>query len=134
MYDFIQEVNAVAWVLSNVVLAYSSVALLVFVAGYYILFDPSATTGGKFIFRFMISLVGVMALVFIGVFVDPVAGRAWFTYPGDVALWRPVTRLIIYSYIAFTITSLAVLLVVRKWHPHKLVTARDLVKPRDERD
>lgn len=133
MLEIIQEVNAVAWVLSNLVLAYSAVALVVFVAGYYILFDPSATTGGKFIFRFMLSLVGVMALVFVSIFVDPANGRLWFVYPGDVALWRPVVRLGVYTYIAFTITSLAVLLVVRKWYPNKLKTARDLVKPRDEK-
>ncbi len=53
------------------------------------------------------SLVGVIGLVFIGLFVDTSAGREGFTYPGDVAIWRPVLRLTVHGYVAFTITALA---------------------------
>lgn len=132
--DTITAVNTVMWVLSNVILAYTAFALVVFVGMYYALFDPKATTGGKLIFRFMLSLVGVIGLVFVGIFVDPAPDREWFTYPVEVEIWRPALRLVIYSYVAFTITALAVLLVRRKWFPHKVKIAPDkeLVKVRHE--
>lgn len=136
MSDLINTINSFAWVGGNIAVAYIAIVLIVFVAGYYALFDPGATTAGKFVFRFSLSLVGVIGLVFIGLFVDPSAGREWFTYPGDVAIWRPLVRLAVYGYVAFTITALAVLLAVRKWRPHLLRTApdRDLVKVRNPKE
>lgn len=130
----IESFNQVAWVLANIILAYIAFALLLFVIMYYALFDPRATTGGKLIFRFMFSLVGVIGLVFLGIFVDPAPDREWFMYPPEVETWRPTLRLIVYGYVAFTITSLAVLLVHRKWFPHKLKVAptQELVKVRHE--
>lgn len=132
--DLITLINTVAWVLSNVILAYVSLALVVFVIMYYVLFDPRATTGGKLIFRFMLSLVGVVSLVFIGIFVDPVTDRQWYAYPNGVEVWRPFLRLVIYGYVAFTITSLAVLLVRRKFRPNsiKIAPSQPLVKVRHE--
>ena len=132
--SIIDAINPIAWVLANVVLAYISVALLVFVVMYYALFDPKATTGGKLIFRFMLSLVGVILLVFLGIYIDPAGNRSWYLMSADVEWWRPALRLIIYGYVAFTITSLAVLLVRRKWFPSKLKIApqQELVKPRHE--
>lgn len=134
--EFIHEViNPVAWVVANMVLAYIAFALVVFVVMYYALFDPQATTGGKLIFRFMISLVGLIGLLFLGIFVDPAPDREWFSYPGDyVEWWRPVLRLFIYGYVAFTITSLAVLLVKRKWFPSRIeaIAPQPLVKVRHE--
>lgn len=134
--DVITVINSIAWVLANIVLAYTALALVLFVIMYYALFDPRATTGGKLIFRFMLSLVGVIGLVFVGIFVDPSVNRGWSMYPADVEFWRPVLRLIIYSYLAFTITSLAVLLVRRKWRPNslKIAPAQDLVKVRHPTD
>lgn len=127
-------INNVAWVLSNILLAYTWVVLIIFLVAYLILFDPQATTGGQLIFRFMVSLVGVIILSYIGVFVDPAPDRAWFIYPGDdvVEPWRPIARLVVYSFVAFSITALSVLLVSRKWFPHKVKKASDLVlvKPR----
>lgn len=129
---FLNWFNPVAWVLANVILAYIAVALILFVAGYYALFDPKATTGGKFIFRFMLSLVGVIGLVFLGIFIDPAPDREWYNYAAQVEWWRPAVRLFVYGYVAYTITSLAYLLAVRKWNPGRLKTApdRDLVKVR----
>ena len=129
--QWIHEFNSIAWIVSNVLVAYIAVVLVIFVIGYYALFDPKATTGGKFVFRFALSLIGVIGLVFISLFVDPRLGSAWYMYPGDVLLWRPLVRLIAYGYVAFTITGLAVLLVVRKWWPHKLRTAADLELVKD---
>lgn len=134
--EYVHDViNPIAWVAANIVLAYISVALIVFVVMYYALFDPKATTGGKLIFRFMFSLVGILGIVFIGVFVDPAPDREWFSYPGDyVEWWRPLLRLFIYGYVAFTITALAVLLVKRKWFPSHIeaIAPQPLVKVRHE--
>lgn len=113
------------WIGSNVLVAYISIVLVVFVVAYPLLFDPSATTGGKLIFRFFISLFGVVGLVFVGVFVDPVMGRMWWQFPGDIVWWRPSVRFAIYAFVAYTITSLAVLLFVRKYLPHRVQTAPD---------
>ena len=123
--EFIHDViNPIAWVAANLILAYVSFALVVFVVMYYALFDPRATTGGRLIFRFMLSLVGVIVLSSIGIFIDPVPNREWFSYPGDyVEWWRPLLRLVIYGFVAFTVTSLAVLLVRRKWFPNNLKMA-----------
>lgn len=122
------------WIMSNILVAYIALALIVFVIGYYILFDPSSTTAGKFIFRFAISLVGVIGLVFIGLFIDPKVNQSWWQFPPDVLWWRPIVRLLGYAYVAYSITSLAVLLFIRKWHPEKLRTAldRSIVKTRKE--
>lgn len=120
-------INAVAWVLGNVVLAYTAVALLGFLVAYYSIFDPSATTGGKMIFRFMLSLAGVIVLVSIGIFVDPSPDQEWFIFPeASVEWWRPILRLAIYGFVAYSISSLAWLLAVRKWWPYKVKKASDI--------
>ncbi len=132
--NIIEVINPIVWVLANVILAYTALALVIFIVMYYALFDPKATTGGKLIFRFMLSLVGVVGLVFMGIFVDPSPDRDWFLYPEDVEWWRSIVRLIIYGYVAFTATSLSVLLVKRKWSPHdvKVAPTQDLIKVRHE--
>lgn len=119
-------VNGVAWVLGNVILAYTAFALIGFLIAYYTVFDPSATTGGKLIFRFMLSLAGVILLVFIGIFIDPSRDRQWFLYADEIEPWRPIFRLAIYGFVAFSISSLAWLLAVRKWWPHKVKKASDI--------
>lgn len=129
-----EPINEVAWVVSNLALAYTCVVLVVFIVAYVIIFDPRATTGGQLIFRFMLSLVGVIVLSYIGVFVDHAPDRSWFLYPGEelVETWRPITRLVVYVFVAFSITALSRLLILRKWFPHKVKKAGDLVliKPR----
>lgn len=130
--DVLHAINTFAWVGANLLILYVWVGLLVFTIGYYALFDPKATTAGKFIFRFFISLVGVMTLVFIGIFLDPHEGREWWLYPEDTIWWRPIVRFVAYGYVAYAVTSLAVLIAVRKWWPEKLKTqqTRDLIKAR----
>lgn len=115
--------NPIAWIVANCILAYISFSLLLFVIMYYVLFDPKATTGGKFIFRFMVSLVGMTGIIFLGIYVDPAPAREWFLYPEGILWWRPALRLFVYGYVAFTITSLASLLVKRKWFPRSIDTA-----------
>lgn len=130
--DVFHVLNSWLWVIGNVALAYTSVVLILFVVTYYIIFDPQATTGGRMIFQFMLSLSGVMLLVFIGIFVDPATNSSWLILNDHVEWWRPFTRALIYVFVAYSITSLAVLLVMRKWFPHKLTKASDLtlVQPR----
>lgn len=127
-------INTIAWVGANLFIAYIAILVIAFVVMYYIFFDPRATTAGKMIFRFMLSLVGVIGLVFIGIFIDPAADRSAFEYNGDAEWWRPILRFGVYGYVAFTITSLAAALVLRKWWPHKVKKKADLalVKPRHD--
>lgn len=135
MIAFIEQIiNPCAWVLGNLLIAYDAAAIVIFIVGYYVLFDPGATTAGKVIFRFFVSLVGLIMLVFIGTYIDPTGDRSWLDMPGEVDAWHPVLRVLVYGHIAFTVTSLAILLVLRKWYPHKLRIApnEDLVKPRHE--
>lgn len=130
--DIISVINSYVWVFSNLLLIYVAAIVVIFVILYRILFNVKATTGGKLIFRFMLSLVGIVALIVVGTFIDPAANRAWNVYPGDVAVWRPIVRFTIYAYVAYSITSLAVFLVIRRWFPHKVKTANDLqfIQPR----
>lgn len=136
MDGLFHAINNFAWVAGNILVAYTAFAIVVFVIGYYVLFDPRATTAGKFIFRFMLSLVGVIILVFIGTYVDPSPNRGWSFLPPDVSSWRPILRFLIYGYVAFTITSLAILLGIRKWRPNRVKSAydRDLVEPRHTKE
>lgn len=130
--DVVNVLNSVMWVLGNLSLAYTSIALLAYLITYFIVFDPRATTGGKLIFQFMTSLVSVLALVFIGVYVDPPGDRSWFEVPSNIEVWRPALRLIVYGFVAYSVTSLAWLLVMRKWFPKRLKKASDiiLIEPR----
>ena len=132
--DWLVAVNTFAWISANLTIVYIATVLVVFVFAYYILFDPKATTAGKFIFRFFVSLLSIIGLIYISLFVDPVPGRSPFDYPGDVLWWRPIVRAIGYYYVAYTVTGLAVLLVVRKWFPEKLRTSkdRDIVQTRTQ--
>ena len=123
--DWILQFNTIAWIMSNLLVAYIAAVLVVFVVGYYILFDPSVTTAGKFVFRFALSLIGVIGLIAVSLFIDPSHGRAWTEYPGDVLWWRPISRFVIYFYVAYTVTGLAILLGYRKWKPTRLRTALD---------
>jgi hypothetical protein len=127
-------INTIAWVGANILIAYIATAVVLFVVMYYVFFDPKATTAGRMIFRFMLSLVGVTGLVFIGIFIDPAGSRSPFSTPHDVEVWRPLLRLTIYGYVAFTITTLAIALIMRKWFPHKVKKSSDLalVKPRHD--
>lgn len=121
-----KPINAFAWVTSNVLLAYSAAVLVLFLGAYFYFFDPRATTGGRLIFQFMLSLVGIISLNIIGIFVNPTGNTAWFTYPDGVEPWRPTVRLIIYGFVAYAVTSLAILLVLRKWFPNKVKKASDI--------
>lgn len=126
MISLLNDLNPIFWIVSNLLIAYIGVILLFFVSTYALLFDPSATTAGKLVFRFTLSLVGVIGLVFIGVFINPTAVNEWWEYPGDVFWWRPIVRSVVYGYVAYTVTSLWIFLFLRKFKPHRLKTAPDL--------
>lgn len=122
--------NEVAWVMSNIILAGVCFSSILFVIAYTILFNPRATTAGLLVRRAVLSIAGMAFLFVLGIFVD---GRAeWYEYPEGIAPWRPVLRLAIYLFVAYSFTSLVVLLFQRKFAPHVLHTAPDewTVKPR----
>lgn len=127
-------INAFSWITANILVAYVMSALVVFVIVYYLIWDPKATTGGQLIFRFMVSLVGVVGLVYISLFLDPINGRNWNQYPGDVLWWRPIVRMVAYGYVAYSTTKLISYLIKRKWFPHKLkkIAPEELIKTRKE--
>ena len=130
--SLLNVVNPIAWVIGNIFVAYDAIIVLIFVIGYIIIYDPRTTTAGKLILRFFVSLMGLIILVFIATYIDPATDRIWLELSNGVDAWRPVFRTIVYGYIGYSVTSLAVLLVIRKWWPDKVNTAPDLVKPRHE--
>ena len=132
--EFLEWLNPTLWVIVNLALIYIGVLLLAFTILYPTLFEPSATTGGKMIFRFVLSLSMVVALIVVGIFIDPRHDIPWYEYPGDTIWWRPTIRLAAYTYVSYTITSLVIFLWKRKFYPQKLKRAPDkeLVKPRHD--
>lgn len=134
MIEILGAINQVAWVLGNIAVAYIAVGVIAFVVCYYIFFDPRATTAGKLIFRLFLSLVGIIGVVFIGIFIDPSGDQNWYKLSDEVDIWRPLVRLYIYGYVAFTITSLALFLWFRKFRPNRIKAAPDLglVKVRND--
>ena len=132
--DFLEWLNPTLWVIANLALIYIGVLLPAFTILYPTLFDPSATTGGKMIFRFALSLSMVVAVIVVGILIDPRHDIPWYEYPQDTIWWRPIVRLGAYLYVAYTITSLVIFLWKRKFYPQKLKRAPDkeLVKPRHD--
>ena len=132
--DFLEWFNPTFWVIANLTLIYIGVLLLAFTILYPTLFDPGATTGGRMIFRFGLSLSMVVAVIVVGIFIDPRHDIPWYEYTGDTIWWRPVVRLGVYLYVAYTITSLVTFLWKRKFYSQKLKRAPDkeLVKPRHD--
>ena len=131
---FLESINPFLWIVSNLALIYIGLALILFVIAYQVLFDPKATTGGRMIFRFALSLSLVVTVIFIGIFVDPRHDIPWHEYPGDTIWWRPAIRLAAYGYVSYTITALIRFLWKRKFRPETLRPAPDklLVKPRHD--
>ena len=132
--DFIEWINPTFWVVANLTLIYIGVLLLAFTILYPTLFDPSASAGGKVIFRFALSLSMVVGVIVAGIFIDPRHYLPWYEYPGDTIWWRPTIRLGAYLYVAYTITDLVRFLWKRKFHPETIKRAPDkeLVKPRHD--
>lgn len=128
-------VNAIAWVAGNIVVLVIAISASAFVLLYPLLFEFEKTTAGLLIWRAVLSLALLGGLVCLGIFVD---GRVpWWQYPGDVVGWRPLLRLAVYGFIAYTFASLVALLVIRRWWPDKVKTAPkewvENVKPRQLR-
>ena len=132
--DFLEWINPTFWVVANLTLIYIGVLLLAFTILYPTLFDPSATTGGKMIFRFSLSLSMVVAVVVVGIIIDPRHDIPWYKYSDDTIWWRQTIRLGAYLYIAYTITDLVRFLWKRKFHPEmiKRTPDKELVKPRHD--
>ena len=123
----------IAMIASTGLLWYVTIALLIFVVGYYVFFDPRATTAGKQLFRFMVSLAGIFFLTAVGGFVRPLFKNEDGSYTGFATFWAALAVLIC-LYVAFTITTLSVSLVMRKWFPSRVKKVSDLtlLKPRND--
>ena len=112
----------ILWIVDNILAFVASISIVVFAIGYFFFFDPKATTAGRLIFRFMLSLAGVICLSLL-------AGIFKAT---PESLWYLLSALFVYGYLAYTIISLAVFLVIRKWWPHKVKKRADfnMLQPR----
>lgn len=123
----------ISMLISTGLLWYITAALFIFVVGYYTFFDPRATTAGKQLFRFMVSLTGIFFLTVFGAIVRPLFRDEDGAYTGFAYFWSALAVLIC-VYVAFTITTLSVSLVMRKWFPGKVkkVSDLELLKPRHD--
>lgn len=99
-----QYVNPALWVVSNLTLFYTCAALVFWVAVYGLKFRWQDTPAGGLVFGFTASLLGIVALSFIGIFVN--GRQPWYEYPPDVLIWRPALRYVVYLAVAITITRL----------------------------
>lgn len=130
--DALTAFNTFCWVTANVEVFVVFTASLLFSILYPILFNPSLTTGGKLIWRAILSVAAFGLLVCIGIFID---GRVeWWQYPGDVIWWRPFIRLAVYSFIGESFVSLVVLLILRRVRPEAIKVAPEdslNLRPRD---
>lgn len=114
------EFSTGVWVLGNLVALGIFFSAAVFAVLYPILYNIRVTTVGPHIWRAILSVAGFGFLVVIGLFVD--SRVDWWQMPEDVAWWRPLLRLVIYGLIAYSFTSLSVVLIVRRFWPHRLKT------------
>lgn len=130
----LELINPGLWFIANLLVGYITIVVMSFTLAYYFMFDPNATTGGKLIFRFFVSLDGLVLLASVRVFLDPIPDRNWWEIPEHIDVFRPLVLCVIYGYVAFTITSLSVFLVIRKLAPHKVRKANDqpLLKVRSD--
>jgi heme exporter protein D len=108
---FTDVINPALWLVSNLQLGYLSLALVAWVLLYGFGFRWWTTPAGQMIFAFTASLLGVIVLVFVGVFVNP--QRPWFEAPPDVFLWRPLLRYLVYLAVSITLTRMVWSLVQR---------------------
>jgi len=90
---------------------YISGALIVWVALYGFRFRWYDTAAGQLVFWFTLSLLGVVALIFVAIFVG--GSAPWYVSPPDVLEWRPAFRFAVYFGVAVTITRLDASLVAR---------------------
>jgi hypothetical protein len=132
----LEFINSLMVVAGRILVGYISFAIVVFVIAYYVLFDPRATSAGKVVFRFMLSLVGVILLSFVGTFIDPsTSGYTRSIPPPDVFSWRSLLRLVVYGYVAYAITSLAAILAFYRWWPERIKSKGfDFAEPRNTKE
>jgi hypothetical protein len=94
--------NDILWGISNALVFYVSFAIVIFTGFYGLFFKWWQRWAGVSVFIDRTAIVGVIALIFIGVFVDP--QRGFWEAPDDVLSWRPVVRVIVYASVAFAVT------------------------------
>ena len=101
---FNSTINPYLWVAANAMLAYVGLSLVFYVVFYGLKFRWNANAGGRIIFAFTLSLLGLVALSVVAVFFDPVT--EWTTYPEGIQVWRPTFRLLVYTGIAAALTGM----------------------------
>ena len=114
-------INQWLWAASNLTILYIFVAGILFLAAYTILFNPSLTTAGKFIWRTVLSLIVLTFLDFLRVYVDP--ARPWYEMRDDMAEWRPAATFAINVFVAYNFTMLAAFVIRRRFKPARVKTA-----------
>lgn len=119
--DLEHAINSFLWVAGNIVLAVIFFTSLAFAIVYPLLFKVEETTGGQRIWRAIFSVAGFGLLNYLGLFID---GSVPFTeLPPNVAVWRPILRLVIYLMIAHSFAGLVSYLLQRRFWPKKLKMA-----------
>lgn len=121
--QILEVLNPYFWTAANILVALILVVQIIFVVMYRKVFNPFLTTVGKYIFLFMLSLIIVIGLVFIGIFINPREGYIWWHYPGDIFVWRPIVRFLGFGFTAFAVSALTVVLWLRRYHPERLKIA-----------
>jgi hypothetical protein len=104
--------NDILWGISNALVFYIMAALVGFTSFYGLFFKWWLRPAGVAVFMFMASLLGVIALIFIGIYVDP--QRGFFEAPIDVLPWRPALRVVVYLSVAGSVTYLLAV-AIRRW-------------------
>lgn len=123
MLDVLEFINPFFWVAANILVAIIFVVLIIFVVMYRKVYNPFLTTVGKYIFLFMLSLIAVIGLIVIGIFINPREGYLWWNYPGDIFAWRPIVRFLGFGFTAYAVSSLTVVLWLRRYRPWKIKIA-----------
>lgn len=95
-------INDILWGISNGLVFYAAIAILLFFGFYGLFFKWWKRPAGISVFIDRAALVGVISLIFIGIFVDP--QRGFWEAPPDVLAWRPWLRVFVYSSVAFATT------------------------------
>ncbi|AWN03252.1 hypothetical protein PBI_CAMILLE_5 [Microbacterium phage Camille] len=119
-----EVITDVLWIVDNLLANVASFGIITAAIAYYTLFDPRATTAGRMVFRFMVSLAGVIALSLVAEAFGATKDTTWW-----VAL-----AMIVYGYLVYTIIALLTFMVIRKWKPSRVKKKADLnlMKPRTD--
>jgi len=107
------HINPTLWTVGNLLVAASSLALAFYSLFYFFFFRWREYSASRSIMYFVSSLLGVILLIVVSVFLNPIEGQSWNDYPSDVFVWRPLARFIVYGALVLATTRLGVQLIQR---------------------